>query len=502
MTAQRVAHRLIFIGLGLAAIVKALDGDRNGMLDAALLILAAALADRIAQSSPKSVLLTISIWLFGWFRSPLAAAGVMGVALVAFRTKGDRRGDPDRVSEIVSALREMASGEPRARWAAAEALESRIDPDSHPLDADTAASLGTAVPQLLSMATDGNAVPVQRTAVMILGQLKLDSVGPVLHQVLRDEDVESHIRYEAARGLGRLGYEPAVADLVLALRDETVVDAAREALRKMNRGAPELLKELQEAAAADDSEEESGKGVLGAMAELADPAHIQPLVAKTRSSKSLERAGAAEALSAILARVEQAPGTGGHERAGERQHISQQVVDALEPLLSDRAVAVRIAAFECRAWPIERLVRGLADADATVRKTILRSMERFGEATMPFAIERLRGDTSEHVRAQAACALSHSEDPRIIDQVLPALADASPHVRSAAAKAVARVTRLVGREHDETVLKALEQLKGDPGEFVSRAAAEGIDEIQKRMPWQGDVVSLRAMSQQMKAGLK
>ena len=99
-------------------------------------------------------------------------------------------------------------------------------------------------------------------------------------------DSDSHVRYRAARALGKIGDPLAVAPLILALNDSDNRSAAAEAL--IDIGEPAVAHLIL---ALNDSDRSIRKVAAAALGEIGDPQAIDPLITALNDSDNDVRGG-------------------------------------------------------------------------------------------------------------------------------------------------------------------------------------------------------------------
>lgn len=293
-------------------------------------------------------------------------------------------------------------------------------------------------------------------AALALGRLGDVRAAPALLEALRDQrEGFAAVRAAAATALGELKAEAAAtlygralvhqsgddwqaeADLLGALRLETLAEALLEALRDP---APEVR-----AAAAN------------ACIDLCLAEPPQTLL-PTDARSELPVAGS------------------GHGRQSACPALSI-AVEPLSEALKDRDAAVRASAATALGWigdprAAPLLIGCLKDADERCRgaAALALGMLRATQALKPLA--RALGDASPLVRQQVAEALGELGDPVTADLLLDVLTDEEEplEVRAAAARAL-------GNLHLPQALTAFLQLLGTPEPGLRVAAIEGLGRL-------------------------
>lgn len=138
--------------------------------------------------------------------------------------------------------------------------------------------------------------------------------------------------------------------------------------------------------------------------------------------------------------------------------------------LHDEDAAVRAAAVgaltRVAAIPAARLAPALVDASPLVRVALARVAARLDEEM----VTALLADPADDVRAAALWALAERPRPQMAPSPAPLLADASPHVRRAAARAA-------GTARDPRARDALIAALLDDASLVRAEAQRALDEI-------------------------
>ena len=284
---------------------------------------------------------------------------------------------------------------------------------------------------------------------------------PTIHQMktLYDLDaLEAVLEEQARTATGRPGWLLEVYD-EMGLVDK-YIDKLRTARKWRDRafaaellgrvGSAKAVPALLETVQATRSEDADVREIaLRALARVADPAAVKPLIAALADAE----AWLAPRIADILTRH------------------GDVVVDPLIALLGDsarhpaRAWAVNVLGEvgAQRAYPA--LVRGLEDPDDEVRGKSATALGRLGDqrAVGPL-LDRLLADPAPFVRVRIASSLGHFGSPEVIDRLVQALRDPAWWVRIRSVEALEQI----GSRAEGPLLMALND--GDP-EIRARAAA-------------------------------
>jgi HEAT repeat protein len=241
---------------------------------------------------------------------------------------------------------------------------------------------------------------------------------------------------------------------------------------------------------------------LAALAQTADPAALDALVAATRDDRLELRMTAARGLAGVKA---------------EPARL------ALEHLLDDTDAVVRITAIsslqklaDVQSLPL--ILKKLADPDRTVRLNAMLAAAEIGDETALPPLAKLLADPDEQVRSSACICLTKlkvQDRSKVGDAILPLLKDPSAQVRGNAmaacaalkdVRAVATLQRMaedpqsaklyaglfgpagnlaitsLGRIGDETARAALTQLSTSNNQDVARAAAAQLKALDSPSP--------------------
>ena len=318
---------------------------------------------------------------------------------------------PSRTITFDAALRDLASGSPKARAAAAHALGGVDDPterrraidalvraldDDRPeVRAEAAASLGeladaSVLPFLVKRLDDG--VPeVRQNAAIALGTLRAAEGFDALALALREGPAD--LRFQAATSLAEIdparAYEPLIA--ALADRDAQVVGAAALALGAIgdHRAVPALLDQLAH------SDSSTRFDVAYALAELRESAGREVLAAAT---SDVDRAwDAVTALGWLDAREELSRAIGSSKTLHEAA-----VIAAANLLRLDRedAAARRV------------LVEALQSRKGHVRALAIEQLTEYGGPWARTALEKLARSGKGREFGEAIAAALRAIDER------------------------------------------------------------------------------------------
>lgn len=326
--------------------------------------------------------------------------------------------------------------------------------------------------------------------------------GDKLAAYLRDANAET--RAAAARALGRIGSDPALLPLLVAVEDSDPT-VRREVIFAMGQiGSADARDALRRVASSNAAPAERQEAVI-ALGKLRGDGAAEAVLPFLADVVAAVRADAALALAR----------SGDSVAAGD-----------LKPLLTDGDVSVRTNA----AWAAGRLkdknltaeVRSLlADASPEVRLAAAKSIGELEDVAAIAALEKLAADSDWRIRVNVAAALGKTKS---LD-ALPALTllgkDANVHVRAAVASALEGIpyhfkrddllfgllkdptpevrgatmpALAVGQESRKESLKEHFLACGDKSRYVVGRAYESFADASRRMPdglplgtWRGGV---------------
>jgi HEAT repeat protein len=327
---------------------------------------------------------------------------------------------PSTTITFDAALRDIASGSPKARAMAAHALGDVEDPverrraidalvralddDRSEVRAEAASSLGelaepAVLPHLVKRLGDG-AAPVRQNAAIALGSLGVAEAFEPLADALRDGAPD--LRFQAATSLAEVDPKRAFEPLLAALgdADAQVVGAAALALGAIGGELPELAPRAKEALLAKlgHSDRSARFDVAYALAELRDPAGKDPLAAELRDEDRawdavtalgwLATSGDAGARSALAGALAGMPAEATVLAAGTLLHVDGSNAAARAALLDalrSRKEHVRAASVEqlgevAGAWArpaLEKLAQ--SGKGSTLREPIATALRAIGD---------------------------------------------------------------------------------------------------------------------------
>lgn len=354
------------------------------------------------------------------------------------------RGEGSQLHAVARALGEI--GDPRA-IAPLVALARNADgslghlvfaeqlaPNSHPAAWPLVAFGPLAVPALAETLSD-DPVSAREIAAWVLYNINAqgdvdavdmhDAVEPLAAALA---DTSNVVRYHAAMTLGALG----------------------------DRRASPVLVEMVAANVAADNQTFVYMNAPGHLAQLKDPATIQPLMDLLADPRPGVRGSAASALG----------------RLGD-----QRAVDPVIKLLDDGAPEVRLEAIRALGFlqappAVDRLTEMLADASADVRAAAADSLGRIGEVRAADALAGLDDDGDFEVRIAAGLALVRLDDARGVPMMSHGLKDDISANRERAATAVA--TSFL---KSERLVPPLVEALSDPALRVRLYAADALGHI-------------------------
>ncbi len=335
---------------------------------------------------------------------------------------------------------------------------------------------------LLAASKDTNA-EVRAAAAKGLSIVKSDVSGPILQQLLDDEDVT--VRVAALSGIGHLGNAQFVELLTPFLRHPVPVlrSAAAASLRTLG-WKPVTSDEttLFELASS------TRRAVVNATG-----AAVTPLAGQLKSDTNFTRRAAAAALEGVkdpqripplLAAMQDADPTvqvsAIHALADERE---PGVIDALLRAFRDRASHVRLAAAQVlmkRHEPEhgEEFLALLEDSYFEVRATAIEFFRRLGNADYAEAVAQLLKDPDDDVRLSAATALYTLKSPAAIELLVLTLTDEQRPIREAASNALNNIDpNWAASDAAHRAESRLEAMLSDPRGWISSAAGQVLRKI-------------------------
>ncbi|MDB9543971.1 HEAT repeat domain-containing protein [Microcystis aeruginosa CS-1036] len=321
----------------------------------------------------------------------------------------------------------------------------------------------------------------KRFKVELLGLTKSNEVVNELNQALEDSDW--YVRWKAAKALGKIGTETAIAGLVKALEDSDydVSGSAAEALGKIGTetAIPGLLKALEDSDRFVRSNAVKALGNIGS--ETAIPGLLKALKdsdwnVRWNAAFALGNIGSETAIPGLLKALKDSDGYVRWKAAEALGKISSETaIPGLLKALKDSNSAVRWNAAEALGkigseTAIPELLRALKDSNSAVRWNAAEALGKIGSETAIAGLLKALKDSNEYVRSNAAFALGKIGSETAIAGLLKALEDSDELVRRNAAFALGEIgseTAIAG------LLKALE----DSNKDVRKNAAEALGKI-------------------------
>lgn len=343
----------------------------------------------------------------------------------------------------------------------------------------------------ITQALDSRNSRIRAGAVQVLTKLAYEPAVAKIAEALKDDSVE--VRYFSSQAMGTFQYEPATSSLIHLLADkaEEVREKAILALAQIGSSTvPDLLKAIE------DKNQIVRKGTCVVLGRIADPIASKK-VSQRLSDKKEVRLAAIEALKLIGAEcipdlVEATKGkdvkarTGAVEAAGDigKQTGDIQAIRLLEAALNDKKEEVREEAakalLEIGLPSVQSLCRALishnTDTALKAAQTLRDLTEVMLEAGETSATRNLVGalkHKSAEVRAVAAEALGQLRDADAAAMpLLKAFGDKKAEVRLASVQAVALL-------RDGRAVEPLERMLNDKDANVRTAAVDALAKLQE-----------------------
>lgn len=293
---------------------------------------------------------------------------------------------------------------------------------------------------------------VAAAAAISLGELKDRRAVVALASALKDTSGE--VRGSAALALGRIGDRSVVTVLLDLLRDKEVFPRA-SAISALGRiGDRQAVAQIS-LALSQDSDPQVRTSAAEALGAIADISGRDALIAALKDQSNYVRTAAAAALGQLSS--------------------DTAIVDALIDALKDGDRMVRSAAAESLGRShdersVRPLIEALADSDQFVRTSAAFSLGRLGsrQAVDPL-IDTLQLDDNR-VKARAVEALGAIGDPRAVDMIVGLLRDTNRFVKG---NAIAALGRIADRKAVDPLIVSL----SDQDPQIRRAALDSLSRI-------------------------
>ena len=291
-------------------------------------------------------------------------------------------------------------------------------------------------------------------------------LGPAIHQLRTYRDfavlealLEEQARASAERpawlldAYDRLGLVEKYADRLRSARRWRDRAFAAELLGRIGnaKAVPALLETVQATRREDADVREIA---LRALARIADPQAVPPLVAALRAAEPWLAPRVAD----ILARHGEAavPPMMGFLEEGGRHHARAWAANVLGEVRAQRAFPV--------------LVRALGDLEDEVRAKAAYALGRLGDSrATPYLLDHLQTDPAPFVRARIAGALGQFDDPDVIERLVRSLGDPAWWVRMRSVEALEQI----GPQAEAPLLVALD----DPDPELRMRSAVALERL-------------------------
>ena len=417
---------------------------------------------------------------------------VYGAAARALGRLGERRALPLLLRLLNYEYTNISEHQEAAAWALGELrdpaaipalIESMTNPSVGEISLVSLARIGSveAVEPILSRFDDSWWYPGQAAAARTLGELGDRRACPTLSRLLSTSP-RSDVRRAAAKALGRIGGQDAVAPLIVALSDpdEQTAIEARDALGSIAEAMSELRKAFRS------SNPVVRAGACHALGRLGLPDSVEVLAETLRSDGSsaaraaaagaLGRIGGAAARSALLEGLNDsriieaaAPGLAG---------LDDPPVDRLAALLEHGTEAERQGAATALGiigdrWYVNKLIGAVNDNALRVSRAAIEALGKIKDGRALDTLLMVVQDSEQPgtLRARAAAALGSLGDAQASDVLLEALAEGPPSLRLRAAEALGYL------KVQEAVPKLLKVASRDSDAEVRAAAAAALASI-------------------------
>lgn len=339
---------------------------------------------------------------------------------------------------------------------------------------------GRAAKPLLGMLNDPEP-QVRVLAIEALSFSKDPAVTAKMLTVYNNPDEEHEVQGAACNTIVRIGDPKAIDKLIARLGDGGETYRVVAALAQL--ADPRVMRTLILAVDAD-----GPIAARRAWAQIGVPM-VAPLTTLLKDTDAGVRAGAAEALFAIIQQTKDSsaldPLVVTLEDADPKVRLAavnalgkiggDRVVDALIDALRDADAKVRSAAAFWLQYlraprSVEPLCAALTDLDAGVRQAVALALWWLEDPRSVDPLLRAIEDPDRSVRSNAYLALSAIDDPRVVRVMLDALSSPDPFLRRSGAGGLARVG---GTEAVDPLIAALK----DPDAEVQRCAAVSLGSI-------------------------
>ncbi|MEO1393022.1 MAG: HEAT repeat domain-containing protein [Cyanobacteria bacterium J06634_5] len=346
----------------------------------------------------------------------------------------------------------------------------------------------TAVPGLMSVLKDNDLDVCLSAAEALIEIGDVAAMSELLSELLnalRNDDVDVHMRYDAAKVLSKIDNAAVVSGLLSALRDENQVvrhpvvvalgdigDAAAvpgllRALgdddRIVRRNTAKALGKIGDNAAVSELltalKNDSCSGVrfysAEALGRIGNPAAVLGLISALRDGdskvrhkavKALIKIGGATAVSGLLSALENGSWDVRIDAAKALGEIADATaVSGLLSALENGSWDVRMSAAEALgeiadATAVQGLLDALRDDDFTIRRPAAKALGKISDKrAISELLNALRNDDDWDVRSLAALALGEIGDTSAVPELLKSLKDENVTVRGRAASALGEI---------------------------------------------------------------